>query len=64
MKHSLFRELFRFALSKKNFSQKLVYLFKAIIFAPLLYKGTKRMSQGEKAEAMSSQVGDDIYPLF
>ena len=57
-----FYTLIAFVLSKKTNSEKLIYLFKLIMYIiPLMYALSKN---NDKESSSASQAGDDIYPIF
>lgn len=62
MKTKLFSELMQFAFSKKNFSEKLIYMWLGIIYFTILYKNNSKGKSNSSASESAS--GDDIYPLF
>jgi hypothetical protein len=55
--------LIQLALSKNYFFQKVEYIFKGIIYYGFLAKDSTFSSNKSEAD-LSSQAGDDIYPLF
>ena len=63
MKNELLNDIIRFAMSRKSLSEKSIYLFKGLLFAPFLDKVSRRAGRDESVSA-TSQAGDDIYPLF
>lgn len=61
MKNSIIRELVNLALNKKVAKDKLLYLFKALIYIiPLVLEQRSLRGKDEDDELL----GDDIYPLF
>jgi hypothetical protein len=63
MKNSMLMELIRFTLDRPSGKERARYLLMAIIFYPMLFReGTGDNKSNESA--VSSQAGDDIYPLF
>ena len=63
MKNAMLMELIRFALDRSPDKERFRYLLLAIIFYPMLLReGTGGKKSNESA--VSSQAGDDIYPLF
>jgi hypothetical protein len=63
MKSELFNDIVRFAMTRKSFLKKSLYLFEGILFAPFLDKASRRAA-GDETVSGTSQAGDDIYPLF
>lgn len=55
--------LFQLALSKNYFFQRVEYLLKGVIYYVFLAKDSSFSSNKSEAD-LSSQAGDDIYPLF
>lgn len=65
VKNWTLHEVIAFALSKKCLYQKVSYLVKGFIFAPLLMKRTaKSASEHARSTITNSQDAGDIYPLF
>jgi hypothetical protein len=61
MKNNIIRELVNLALNKNAIKDKLLYLFKALIYIiPLVLE--QRSSRGKDED--DELLGDDIYPLF
>jgi len=59
----ILKDIFRFSAAQKSFSRKTAYLFKGLLFAPFLSRVVRKAAADDTVSA-SSQVGDDIYPLF
>jgi len=64
MKDPIFKDILKCALAQKGLLREINYLRKGLIYAPFLVKSHKKVSRGGEALAASSEVGDDIYPLF
>jgi hypothetical protein len=63
IKSELLNEIIRFAMTRKGISEKSVYLIKGLLFAPFLDKLPRKAGGGDTA-TLTSEAGDDIYPLF
>jgi hypothetical protein len=55
-------DILALAFAQKTAADKALYLFKGLVFYPLLSRAGRGSS--EDAAAAVSQAGDDIYPLF
>lgn len=64
MKNELLNDIIRFAMSRKSLSEKSIYLFKGLLFAPFLMQMSRKAAAGDNTVSAASQAGDDIYPLF
>ncbi len=63
MKLKIIRDIINFAFFQTKHSQKIVYIFKGIIFLPFLVK-MFNTSITDKTSSTASNILDDIYPLF
>lgn len=64
MKTNLMKDIFSLAFTKKNFLEKLFYLFKGIIFWPILISEKRARKEKNNNTSDVSLAGDDVYPLF
>lgn len=63
MRNTLIIELIRFAWAKKSARERLRYSVLSLVFYPFLAKARSADTKDREANS-TSQVGDDIYPLF
>ncbi len=59
----LILDIFHFALTQKTRSQRLLYIFRGLIFLPFLLEGASTSKEKEQ-DTVANPSGDDIYPLF
>ncbi|GEM_PF-3046635 len=64
MKTNLMKDIFGLAFTKKSFLEKLIYLFKGIIFLPILISENRPRREKNNNTSDVSVAGDDVYPLF
>ena len=64
MKPNLMKDIFGLAFIKKNFFERLAYLFMGIIFFLFLVNEKKLRKEKNHGAADASLAGDDVYPLF
>jgi len=62
MNSRILNDIIQFAMTKKSFTEKSIYFFKGLLFAPFLDEVTRR--DVDESVSATSQAGDDIYPLF
>ncbi|MCG6535783.1 MAG: hypothetical protein L7F78_14055 [Syntrophales bacterium LBB04] len=56
-------DIILFAMARENLSDKVMYLFKGLLFIPFL-ETASRKAGGDKDVSLVNEAGDDIYPLF
>jgi hypothetical protein len=60
----MMKTIIQLSSAQKRWSGKALYLLKGLLFFPFLIRKLDGKSMRDEAVSASSQVGDDIYPLF
>ncbi len=58
------KDIYSFAMSRPTWGMRVSYLIKGFLLLPWLSKNLSVQANQDQAIAASSEVGDDIYPLF
>jgi len=59
-----FDDIIRFASAQKSLPKQVSYFIRGLIFGPFILKMSRKTVEEGESVASTSQVGDDIYPLF
>ncbi len=64
MKSNLVKDILWLSFAKKNFNQRILYLFKGLVFAPFLIREERKQKRKGTSASDIGLAGDDVYPLF
>jgi len=59
-----FKDILWFAFTQKTLPKKTSYFLRGLIFQPFMLKLSRKATEEDESVSSSTQVGDDIYPLF